>query len=120
MSGENLYSRLGGEPKLKRIAVSIVDNHLSNATVRARFVASDRDDVVRLVSEFLCSATGGPQTYTGKSMLDAHRGMNISEQEYMAVVDDILDALVANDVGQREQEELLMMAYSARHDILRV
>ena len=53
-------------------------------------------------------------------MLDAHRGMNISEQEYVAVMDDILDALSANDVAQREQEEFLMIAYSLRGDILHV
>lgn len=53
-------------------------------------------------------------------MLAAHKGMNINEQEYVAVMDDILNALNAHDVGQREQEEFLMIAYSLRGDILHV
>jgi hemoglobin len=53
-------------------------------------------------------------------MLDAHRGMNISEQEYVAVMDDILDALDEHGVGKREQEEFLMIAYSLRGEILHV
>ena len=44
--------------------------------------------------------------------------MNISEAEYVAVMDDILAALNDNGVGQREQEEFLMIAYSVRGDIL--
>jgi hemoglobin len=53
-------------------------------------------------------------------MLAAHKGMNISEREYVAVLDDILDALKTNSVAQREQEEFLMIAYSLRADILHV
>ena len=53
-------------------------------------------------------------------MLETHRGMNISEQEYVAVLDDLLGALNANDVGQREKEELMMIAYSLRTEILHV
>jgi hemoglobin len=46
--------------------------------------------------------------------------LRFSEQEYVAELDDILDALKENDVGQREQEEFLMIAYSLRGDILHV
>ena len=46
--------------------------------------------------------------------------MNINEREYVAVLDDILDALNANGIGQREQEEFLMIAYSLRSEILHV
>ncbi len=53
-------------------------------------------------------------------MLAAHRGMNISEQEFMAVLNDILVALQANGIGQREQEELLLANFNLRADIVRV
>jgi hemoglobin len=120
MSESSLYERLGGEDKIREIATSILDNHLANDAVKARYAASDRGEVIRLVTEFICAGTGGPQTYSGKDMLEAHRGMNISELEYVAVLDDILNALNSHEVGQREQEELLMIAYSLRGDILHV
>ncbi len=53
-------------------------------------------------------------------MIAAHKGMNINAQEYMAVIDDIMGALEKNGVGQREQEEMLMIAYSIRKEILHV
>jgi len=120
MATASLYERLGGEENIRKIAATILDNHLKNDAVKARYAASDREEVIRLVTEFVCAGTGGPQTYTGKNMLEAHKGMNINEQEYMAVLDDILDALNTHGVGQREQEEFLTIAYSLRGEILHV
>ena len=120
MSEPSLYGRLGGEEKIRAIAATILDNHLANAAVKARYAESDRDKVIERVTEFICAGTGGPQTYQGKEMLEAHKGMNINEQEYMAVLDDILAGLNSHGIGQREQEEILMIAYSLRGDILHV
>jgi hemoglobin len=40
-------------------------------------------------------------------MLTTHKGMNISEQEFLAVVDDIMGAMNKNDVGEDEQKDVL-------------
>lgn len=120
MAIATLYERLGGESKIREIATTLFDNHAKNDAIKARYAESDRGDVIRLVTEFICAGTGGPQAYSGKDMLEAHKGMNISEAEYMAVLDDILAALREHEVGQREQEEFLMIAYSLRGEILRV
>ncbi|WP_415893069.1 group I truncated hemoglobin [Neptuniibacter sp. PT8_73] len=120
MSEISLYQRLGGEEKIKAIATSIFDNHTQNTAVSARYKDSDRDGVIKVVTEFICSGTGGPQEYTGKNMLDAHRGMNISATEYLAVVDDIMNALESNDVGDQEKMEVLMIAYSLKGEIMHV
>lgn len=103
-----------------RSPLHFFDTHAGNPAIAARYVDSDRDKVIQLVFEFLCMATGGSEEYTGRDMLTVHRGMNISEQEFMAVLDDILLALQANGVGQREQEELLLANYNLRGDIVRV
>ena len=46
--------------------------------------------------------------------------MNISATEFMAVLDDALNALEKNNVGQREQEEVLYVLYSMRSEIVLV
>lgn len=53
-------------------------------------------------------------------MLSAHKGMNIDAEEFIAVLDDALEAMAKNHVGQREQEEVLFILYSMRRDIIRV
>ena len=41
---------------------------------------------------FPVSTTGGPDVYERKNMLDTHRGMNVDEAEFMAVVGSLHDA----------------------------
>jgi len=53
-------------------------------------------------------------------MLDTHRGMNISGDEFLAVLDDALQALRKNNIGQREQEEVLYVMYSMKAEIVGV
>ena len=120
MSVGRLYERLGGQENIRDITTTILENHLANDAVGTRYADSDREEVIRVVSEFICAGTGGPQAYSGKDMLAAHKGMNISEREYMAVLDDILDALDAHDIGQREKEEMLFIAYPLRREIMHV
>lgn len=118
MSDASLYERLGGEEKIRAIAQDIFDNHKKNPAVSPRYADSDPQELVRIVTEFICAGTGGPQVYSGKDMISAHKGMNINEQEYMAVLDDIMAALEKNGVEQREQADLLLIAYSLRKEIL--
>jgi hemoglobin len=120
MSEQSLYERLGGEEKIRAVTVDILDNHLRNQAVSVRYQDSDRDHVIRVVTEFICAGTGGPQQYTGRDMLTTHRGMNINETEYLAVIDDIMAALDKHGVGEREKQEVLMICYSLKGEILHV
>lgn len=53
-------------------------------------------------------------------MPDAHRGMNISEQEYLAVVDDILATLDKHKIDDQSRKDVLAIAYSLKDEIIRV
>jgi hemoglobin len=85
-----LYERLGGGERIQRLVTDVVENHYNNPLIRARFANSNRPEVERHVFEFLCAGSGGPQCYTGKDLVTAHKGMNINEQELVAAIDDIL------------------------------
>lgn len=118
MNEPSLYQRLGGEDKIRAITTDIFDNHMKNHVVNARYKDSDRSKVIDTVTSFICAGTGGPQEYTGKDMLTTHRGMNINGTEYLAVIDDIMAALDSNGVGEREKQEVLMIAYSLKGEIM--
>ena len=120
MSETSLYDRLGGGDKLKTIVADIWTNHTSNPKIKNRYVNSDSEDVKRLVWEFFCSGIGGPQEYTGKDMLSSHTGMNINDEEFNAVCDDVLAALDKNNVGQKERDEVLCILYSMKGEIVHV
>lgn len=116
-----LYERMGGETVIRSLANDIADNHLKNPLIKTRFeIIEDMDKVKQIVFEFICAGTGGSQTYTGKGMLGAHKGMNISEQEFIAVVDDIMLAMDQNSIGEIEKKDMLAIAYSLKDEIIRV
>ena len=120
MTETSLYQRLGGKSKIRAIAADIFDNHAANPLIKARYANSDRERVIRVVGEFICAGTGGPQAYTGRDMLTTHRGMDIDEEEFRAVVDDIIRALKKNDVGEEEEKEMLAIVYSLKGEIVGV
>ena len=118
---ESLYERLGGSEGITRIASDALDNHLENPRIKARYEQLENLEAVRAgAANFFISATGGPDVYEGRNMLETHKGMNIDESEFMAVIDDILDALNKNSIAQREQEEVLFALYSMRREIVLV
>lgn len=117
---KTLYERLGGTDGITRIANDVVDHHLSNKTIATRFAGGDIPALKKAAAEFFISGTGGPNIYKGKDMLAAHKGMNIAATEFMAVLDDALSALAKNNIGQREQEEVLFVLYSMRSQIVLV
>ena len=99
MDARSLYTRLGGAEGIRRIIDDVIAAHLNSPVVGERFRKAE--DLGRLKSkawEFFCAGAGGPETYTGKDMISAHKGMNITEAEYDAVTDDILSALAKNRI----------------------
>ncbi len=117
---KSLFERLGGVEGITKLASDVIDNHLENKTIATRFAKSDVAKIKNAAATFFISGTGGPNVYKGKDMLAAHKGMNISATEFMAVLDDALAALEKNKIGQREQEEVLFVLYSMRPQIVLV
>ena len=66
--------------------------------------------------EFFGAGSGGPESYTGRDMLSTHKGMNISEQEFIEVVDDILGAMEKNKLGEDEIAILKIIIQFGKQD----
>jgi len=118
---DSLYERLGGADGIARIVDDAVDAHLENPCVKSRYeYLDDIEHTRRMAFEFFCAGSGGPETYTGRDMVTTHKGMNISEEEFIAVVDDILGALDKNGVGEQERKDVLAILYSLKGEIIRL
>lgn len=114
----SLYERLGRRPRIEEIVEQIWINHTTNPLVKQRYAKSNGTEVKRLVTEMCCAGFGGPEAYTGRDMITAHTGMNINEIEFVAVCDDVLDALEKCNVGKRERDEILCILYSLKPEIV--
>jgi len=115
-----LYERLGGAEGLRRIASDLVDAHAANPLIGQRFAAVDKELSKQHAFEFFCMGSGGSELYTGRDVREVHTGMNISEQEFVAAVDDLMAVLQRNGVGEREQQEVLYIFFSLKGNVLRI
>jgi len=116
-----LYERLGSAEGIAKLVDDVMAAHLSNPIVKTRFGnIQDLDRAKQMAREFFCAGAGGPEKYTGKDMLSAHKGMNISEQEYLAVTDDIVGALEKNGVNEDAKKDVIAILYSLKGQIIRV
>jgi hemoglobin len=116
-----LYERLGGVERISQLAMDIVALHYINPLFKTRFEqVKDRGQLERNISDFICAGTGGPQTYSGKDVLAAHKHMNIDEQELVAAIDDVMAAMTKNGYEQAEKNDILAILYSLKGDVVRV
>ncbi len=120
---KSLYERLGG----KKAITTVVDEFVANVAADARinkFFAATAADPNRMATfkgrlgDQICQASGGPCTYTGKSMKEAHAGMGISTADFSALVEDLVKALDKLKVGEKEKSELLSVLGPMKSDIV--
>ena len=102
-----LYERLGGKDAITAVIDDFVANVAADARINKRFANTNIPHLKQMLVDQVCAATGGPCTYTGRSMSDAHRGMLITDAEFNALVEDLTKSLDKFNVGEREKTELL-------------
>ncbi len=116
-----LYDRLGRRDGISRITRALIKNHLANPLVSNRYSQiEDMDRVEHNVIDFFCAGAGGPESYTGRDMLSTHRGMNINEQEFVAVIDDAMAAMETCEVAAAVRGEVLAILWSLKPEVIRV
>ena len=117
----SLYDRLGRREGITRITRDLIEIHLANPLVKTRFEnIEDPARFERRVIEFFCAGSGGPETYSGRDMVSTHRGMNISEQEFISVVDDAMAALEKNGIDLPTRNDVLAIFWSLKGEVVRV
>lgn len=102
-----LFRALGGEAGIAHVVdASLAEIH-GDLRINFFFEKTDMADLRRLLIEQICAATGGPCTYTGRSMEEAHSGLNITDADFDAFVEDLVRAMNSLKVPADLQKQLL-------------
>jgi hemoglobin len=116
----SLYERLGGGAGITAIVDDVLAAHLANPVVAPRYRnVKDLEHTKRMARDFFCAGAGGPETYAGKDMRTAHRGMNVSGEEFLAVMDDIMTVLGRHRIDDTTQKDVLAILYRFKNEIVR-
>jgi hemoglobin len=103
------YRELGGTDGITAVVDVFLRRLNADARINTLFRTVDHNDLRRLVIEQLCEATGGPCKYTGRSMQEAHSGLNLTNADFDAFVEDLKASMNELKVPQASQKKLIGM-----------
>ncbi len=118
MMKKSLYERLGGVDAIRAVVDDFVANVAADKRINRFFAHTDIDRLKRNLVDQLCQGTGGPCTYTGRSMKEAHAGMGVRSRDFNALVGDLSKSLKKFKVPAREQRELVAILAPMKKDIV--
>ena len=118
MADKSLYDRLGGKPAITAVVDDFVGRVAADNRINGKFANTDIPRFKMLLVEQICQASGGPCTYTGRSMKVTHAGMGVSSSDFDALVGDLVATLNKFKVPEREKSELLGALGPMKGDIV--
>ena len=116
----SLYDRLGGLDVISALTESWVARVGGDDRANGKFARTYIPRLKKEVADQLCEATGGPCTYTGRSMRDTHAGMKTTAGEFDAVMQHLGATLDELHIPTPEQDELAGLLRPMRDDIVEV
>jgi hemoglobin len=104
-----LYEELGGTAGITKVVDLFLARLNGDARINTLFAKTDHNDLRRLVIEQLCAGSGGPCKYTGRSMEEAHSGLNLTEADFSAFMGDLVAAMEEAKVPLAQQNKLIAL-----------
>jgi hemoglobin len=120
----SLYSRLGGVYSIATVVDDFIDRVINDPRLNANPLVDEAHHRVPpagfkyLVTEMLCWAAGGPQSYSGRAMDESHSHLRITAAEWQAFLDDLQQTLDKFAVPQAEQAEINALVDGTRSSIV--
>lgn len=90
--GAPLFRRLGGAPALRLFTVALVSRAHADALLGPFFAGTNPISLIEKLERFLCALTGGPGSWRGPSLSEAHAHLAITLEHFermMALVRQI-------------------------------
>jgi hemoglobin len=112
-----LYTRLGGEPVVKRVVAETIDQAATDPRTSRSFKDVKLARVKEKIVEQICELAGGGCKYTGDPMDKVHKGLKNTEAEMNLVVQWMRESLERNGVKEAEKNELLRLLAPMKRDI---
>jgi hemoglobin len=109
----SLYERLGKHDALEGIVEELMGNVLADNRISKLFDRDKKDKdrakqlQAHMVGELCVVAGGGDEcAYDGKSMKDAHKGMNVTQAQWDAFMEDLSIAMKTRGIDDALAKEL--------------
>lgn len=100
----SLYQQIGGADGIARLVDVFYARVLADPELKRFFAGVEMAKLRRMQVELFSAALGGPQRYSGRSMVQAHRHLKIGLHDYQRFIRHLFDTLDEAGFGLSEQE----------------
>ena len=115
---DSAYQALGAHPGIRRAVDQFFERITADPSLTRFFAGADLDRIRAHQVELLAAAVGGPGRYTGREMLQAHRGLHITDVAFDRVLGHLNAALVEVGADDRVIRQVLRALSQMRLDIV--
>jgi len=113
-----LYNRLGGYDRIHEFTTEVVRLHNQNDSIKGMFTHVDSERLAKQVADFVAAGTGGPQSYTGRTMPASHANLKLTDADFLSAGGDIVKAMQTMGYGQDEIDEILCILVSLKGQVV--
>jgi rod shape-determining protein MreB len=113
-----LYEKIGGEVAIGKVVDYFYELVLADDSVNQFFLNSDMEKQRNHQSKFIGFALGGPNQYSGLSMVKTHEGMNLQPAHFDAIARHLHDALAHFNVNELDINQVINHVATLKDDIL--
>jgi hemoglobin len=118
---KTLYQRLGGYDVIAKVVDDFLPRLLKEpkiASMIGGLANTSRERNRQMIVDQLCHETGGPCLYIGRTMEQAHQGLEITDALWEFSQKALGETLDANKVGEPERSELIAVVEKLRPEIV--
>jgi len=113
-----LYQQLGERDGISALNEAFILDVAQDKRINTIFEDTDINRLHKLLTEQFCALAGGPCEYTGRSMYDIHRDMHLTDTDFNALVEDLIQAMEQRGISVAAQNRLLAQLAPMRRDIV--
>lgn len=114
----SVFEKIGGEAAVNAAVDIFYKKVLADDRINQFFDTVDMDGQIAKQKAFLTMAFGGPNNYSGKDMREAHKHMNLTEDHFNAVAENLVGTLKELNVAEEHINSIVEIALSVKDDVL--
>jgi hemoglobin len=108
---QSLYDEIGGREPLER-AIGLAINRIYNdPQIGHYFKGIPKRHLRKELTDQFCELIGGPCEYTGKTMLESHKDLNVKDSDFFLLVEYVQKAM--RDIGFTYEQENRILRHVA-------
>lgn len=115
---DSIYRELGGREAIARFTDDFYERMLRDARIAHFFDGINVRYLKGALTDYFCVAAGGPCSYDGVSMKNAHAHLGIAKGDFNTLVEHLQDAMKAANVPFSTQNQLLSRVAFYHRDIV--